>query len=257
MKVLQGWSLENCRAVVSGGSRGIGAAIVEQLSALGARVVSASLELPSARPGVIDVAADVSTVAGRDAVLAAIPQDWDGIEILVNNVGMNYRKPTVEYTLEEFEKIQSTNATSMFELSRLLHPRLKASGRASIVNIGSIAGSMSVGSSAAYAMSKAAVAHLGRYLAVEWASDGIRVNTVAPAWVATALTQTIQDSEAAMAVVSERTPLGRMARPEEIASVATFLCLPCASYLTGAVIPVDGGLSVHAMDITSALRQRQ
>lgn len=244
---MSGWNLEGYRAVVTGGSRGIGLAIVEELRRQGATVLSVSLD-----DGCL---ADVGTEAGRDAVLRAIPADWDAVDILVNNAGTNLRKPTAEYTLAEYEKVIHTNATSMHELSRLLYPQLKKSGRASIVNIGSIAGILSVGSSAAYAMTKAAAAHLSRYLAVEWAKDGIRVNVIAPGWVATPLTEKIQQSPKAMGVIAERTPMGRMGKPEEIAAVAAFLCMPVASYLTGAVIPVDGAMSAFSMDMTAALRE--
>ena len=255
MPVLKDWNLDGYRAVVTGGSRGIGEAVVSQLVAMGARVLSVSLDTPQPRAGVIDIVADVASVAGRAAIVEAVMSLWGGLELLINNVGMNIRKPTVEYTLDEFEQVQATNATSMFELSRLLHPVLKLSGRGSIVNVGSVAGGVSVGSSAAYAMSKAAVAQMSRYLAVEWAKDGIRVNGIAPGWVATELTRGIQQSTHAMETISARTPLGRMGRAEEIASAVVFLCLPCSSYLTGAVIPVDGGMTAFSMDVTAALRQ--
>ncbi len=249
------WNLNGCRAVVTGGSRGIGAALVDQLTAFGATVLSVSLEAGAVRENVVEMIADVATVEGRAAIVEAVAERLEGLEILVNNVGMNIRKPTVEYTFEEYEQVQRTNASSMFELSRLLHPALKASGRGVIVNVGSVAGGVSVGSSAAYAMSKAAVAQMSRYLAVEWAKDGIRVNAIAPGWVATDLTRAIQQSPAALGTIAARTPAGRMARPEEIAAVAAFACLPCASYLSGAVIPVDGGMSAFSMDVTAALRE--
>lgn len=249
------WNLNGFRAIVTGGSRGIGRSIVEELSGLGATVISASIQPAEAPFAATEVVTDLSTSTGRETLLASLPCDWDALDILVNNVGSNIRKPTIEYTLDEYEQVMRTNATSMFELSRLLHPRLKRSGRASIVNIGSVAGSLSVGSSAAYAMSKAAVAHLSRYLAVEWAKDQIRVNAIAPGWVATSLTEKIQQSPLAMQTIAERTPMGRIGRPEEIAAVAAFLCLPVASYLTGAVIPVDGAMSALSMDITAALRE--
>ncbi len=239
------WNLQGYRAVVTGGSQGIGRAIVEEYRRLGAEVMSVSLE-----EGVV---ADVATAEGRDQVIASLP--WETVDVLVNNVGTNVRKPTVEYTLAEYERVMATNATSMHELSRMMHPWLKRSGRGSVVNIGSVAGVLSVGSSAAYAMTKAAVAHLARYLAVEWAKDGIRVNAIAPGWVATALTEKIQQSGKAMRVIEERTPLGRMGRPEEIAAVAAFLAMEGASYLTGAVIPVDGAMSAYGMDMTAALRE--
>ena len=239
------WNLQGYRAVVTGGSQGIGRAIVEEYRRLGAEVMSVSLE-----EGVV---ADVATAEGREQVIASLP--WETVDVLVNNVGTNVRKPTVEYTLAEYERVMATNATSMHELSRMMHPWLKRSGRGSVVNIGSVAGVLSVGSSAAYAMTKAAVAHLARYLAVEGAKDGIRVNAIAPGWVATALTEKIQQSGKAMRVIEERTPLGRMGRPEEIAAVAAFLAMEGASYLTGAVIPVDGAMSAYGMDMTAALRE--
>lgn len=239
------WNLNGYRAVVTGGSQGIGRAIVEEYRRLGAEVLSVSLD-----EGLV---ADVATAEGREKVMASLP--WEAVDVLVNNVGTNVRKPTVEYTLAEYERVMAVNATSMHELSRMMHPWLKRSGRGSVVNIGSVAGVLSVGSSAAYAMTKAAVAHLARYLAVEWAKDGIRVNAIAPGWVATALTEKIQKSEKAMGVIRERTPMGRMGKPEEIAAVAAFLAMEGASYLTGTVIPVDGAMSAYGMDMTAALRE--
>lgn len=249
------WNLKGFRAIVTGGSRGIGRAIVEELTGLGATVLSASIHPAETPFGTIEVITDLATSDGREVLLRSLTADWDSLDILVNNIGLNIRKPTIEYSLDDYEQVMRINATSMFELSRLLHPRLKRSGRASIVNIGSVAGSLSVGSSAAYAMSKAAVAHLSRYLAVEWAKDQIRVNAIAPGWVATALTEKIQQSPRAMQTIAERTPMRRIGRPEEIATVAAFLCMPIASYLTGAVIPVDGAMSALSMDITAALRE--
>jgi len=252
---MNGWSLEGYRAVVTGGSRGIGRAIVEELTRQGATVLSASIHVSDPPLDAIEVMADVSTPEGRFGLLASLPEDWDSVDILVNNAGTNLRKPTVDYSLEDYELVQRTNSTSMHELSRLLHPWLKRSGRASVVNISSVAGTLSVGSSAAYAMTKAAASHLSRYLAVEWAKDKIRVNAIAPGWVATSLTDKIQQSAKAMAVIEDRTPLGRIGQPQEIAAVAAFLCMPVASYLTGAVIPVDGAMSAFGMDITAALRE--
>ncbi len=249
------WSLEGYRAVVTGGSSGIGRAIVIELRRHGAEVVNASWREPDDPLGVPTILADVSTPEGREQLVAALPNHWTALDILVNNVGTNIRKPTRDYTFDEFDLVQRTNTASMHELCRLLYPRLKQSGHASIVNIGSVAGLASVGSSAAYAMTKAAAAHLSRYLAVEWAKDGIRVNTVAPGWITTPLTTTIQSTPKAMAVIAERTPMGRMGHPEEVAAVAAFLCMPVASYLTGAVFPLDGGMSSNLMDITAALSE--
>jgi Tropinone reductase 1 len=247
-ELMQGWNLKGYRALVTGGSQGIGRAIAQELRGHGAEVWSVALDEG-------EVVADLGTEAGRLAVLESLPADWTALDILVNNAGINVRKPTAEYTLAEYQQVQRVNQEAMHEMCRLLYPRLKASGRGSVVNIGSVAGNLSVGTSAVYAMTKAAVAHLSRYLAVEWAPDRIRVNAIAPGWVATKLTERIQHTPEAMQLIEARTPLGRMGRPEEIAAVAAFLCLPVASYLTGAVIPVDGAMSAYGMDMTAALRQ--
>jgi Tropinone reductase 1 len=192
------------------------------------------------------VQADVATPAGREAVLAALPASFESTSILVNNVGTNIRKSSLTIAEAEFRTVMETNLTSAWELSRAMHPRLAAAGAASIVNIGSVAGMRSVGSGAPYAMSKAALAHLTRYLAVEWARDGIRTNMVSPWYTRTPLAAPVLDQPDVLAAILERTPLGRVAEADEIAAVAAFLCLPGAAYITGQEIAVDGGFTAFA-----------
>ena len=173
--------------------------------------------------------------------------DGRPLDILVNNVGTNIRKPSLAFTEDEYRTVLDTNLTSAWELTRLLQPALKASARASIVNIGSVAGLRAVGSGAVYAMSKAALAHLTRYLACEWARDGIRVNMVAPWYTQTPLAGPVLGQPDVLAAIVDKTPMGRVAQPEEIAAVVAFLCLPAASYVTGQEIAVDGGFSVFGV----------
>jgi NAD(P)-dependent dehydrogenase (short-subunit alcohol dehydrogenase family) len=244
---------------VTGGTNGIGRAIVTEFLALGADVVSVDLQAGPAAERLTQIESDLATETGRRALLELLPAEWPALDVLVNNAGVNVRKYTPEYSLEEYRRVTELNQTAVWDLTRLLHGRLAAAGRArptgaSVINISSIAGLQSVGSGSPYSATKAAVAHLARYWAVEWAKDNIRVNAVAPGWTKTPLTQKIQASEQATRMIVESTPLGRLAEPEEIAAAVVFCALPAASYLSGAVIPVDGGMSAHSMDITAALR---
>lgn len=250
------WRLDGARAVVTGGTKGIGLAVVRELLDLGAEVVTVSrreaagdpaLEAAAAAGRLHAIHADVATPRGRERLAAGLPASWDALDILVNNVGTNIRKPSLEFTEDEYRTVLDTNLTSAWELTRLLHGRLRESRRASIVNIGSVAGLRAVGSGAVYAMSKAALAHLTRYLAIEWARDGIRVNMVAPWYTRTPLASPVLDQPDVLAAIVERTPMGRVAEPEEIAGVVAFLCLPAASYVTGQEIAVDGGFSVFGV----------
>jgi Tropinone reductase 1 len=251
------FSVEGKRALITGGTRGIGRAICELFLAQGAEllvVARTADELEHrlaewhAPGGIVEgIVADVSTAEGRWQIIHAVRRHWDRLDIFVNCAGTNIRKKSVDYSIEEFRHIIDTNATAAFELSRHLHPQLAGSAGASVVFIGSTAGISTVPTGAPYAMSKAALDHLTRYLAVEWAVDGIRVNSVAPWYIRTPLVEGILSNPDYFEAVISRTPLGRIGEPMEVAAVTAFLCTSASSFVTGQTIAVDGGFLAKGM----------
>jgi Tropinone reductase 1 len=149
-----------------------------------------------------------------------------------------------ELSLEEYRRVQQVNLESCFDLCRLLHPVLIRGAPAAVVNNASVAGLTHLRTGAPYGMSKAAMIQLTRNLAVEWASEGIRVNAVAPWYIRTPLAEQVLADAAYRQEVLERTPMGRVGEPEECARAIAFLCMPAAGYITGQCLAVDGGFSV-------------
>jgi len=259
------WRLNGQTAMITGASRGIGRACAMEFAALGANLVLVGRdedaldaiaseiaestlierEIAGNRDRIrIDViSADVSDGEGRAAIFDGLSELNCELHILVNNVGNNIRRSVLEYSDQDLNFIFQTNVASAFEMSRLSYSLLKQHGSASIINIASVSGLTHVRTGAAYGMSKAAIVQMTKNLACEWASDGIRVNCVAPWYIRTQRSEAaLTDSEYLEEVLS-RTPIGRVGEPEEVAAAVAFLALPCASYITGECIAVDGGFS--------------
>lgn len=238
-------------ALVTGGTKGIGEAVAAELLAVGAKVtiVARNSDEVAAKVTqwqaeglpVIGIAADVATGEGRTTALDFVTKEQGGLDILVNNVGTNIRKPSLEYTEAEFAHLLNTNLTSAWEMCRAAAPYLSANADGAIVNIGSVAGTRAVGSGAPYAITKAGLDQLCQYLAVEWAVDGIRVNNVNPWYTRTPLASPVLNDLDRSGRIIGRTPNGRIADPEDVAGLVAFLCMPVARHITGQTIAVDGG----------------
>ena len=247
------WQLDGQLALVTGGSAGIGLAIVRELLGFGADVLAVArdadaleqvrdeLEDEFGEDRVFALAADVADDEQRREVLDWIEDRGDGLNILVNNAGGNLTRPSADYTEDEWRGIFEVNLFSAFELSRYAHPLLSKHAASSIVNVGSVSGVTHVRSGAPYGMSKAALHQMTRNLAVEWAEDGVRVNSVAPWYIRTRRTSGKLADPDYLDEVLLRTPMGRIGEPEEVAAAVAFLCLPAAAYITGECIAVDGG----------------
>lgn len=250
---MNNWSLKNKRVLLTGSTKGIGLASAREMLALDAKVfinsrteedVNAVVEdLRRENHEVHAAVADLSEPQGRDRLLRAVRKNWSGLDVLVNNVGMNLRKPFETYTLEEYRRIFETNLFSALELTQQLLPLLRQGRHPSIVNVASVAGMVDVRSGAIYGMTKAAMIQLTRHLAVEWAPYGIRVNAVSPWYTRTPLAEPVLQNPERMELILSRTPLSRVAEAEEVAAAIAFLAMDKASYITGQNLAVDGGMT--------------
>ena len=244
--------------MITGGSAGIGLAIAREFLELGAHTALVARdrkrlewtvnELAEGYPDceVYGLAMDLSYPEELGEVPAWVADRWDGLDVLVNNVGTNIRKRALDFDLGEYQSLMDANLTSCFELSRLCHALLREGDEPAVVNISSVAGLTHMRTGAPYAMSKAGIIQLTRNLACEWAPDGIRVNCLAPWYIETPMTEDQRPfTDADLRSRVERSlPLRRMGQPIDIANMVLFLASDESAYCTGQAFTVDGG--VHA-----------
>jgi NAD(P)-dependent dehydrogenase (short-subunit alcohol dehydrogenase family) len=224
--------------IVTGSTRGIGAAIARELTAQGFKVAGLTRSgQTAAGEGFV---CDVSDEAGIAKAIAEVAARGP-IAGLVNNAGLYEEHESDKISAAEFERVMRTNATSVVVASREVYPHLKRAGGGLIVNIGSFFDKLGVTRSVAYCASKAAIGAITRCLAVEWASDNIRVIDVAPGYIATDLNAEFRKKESVMRWIDRRIPLKRPGRPEEVAKLVGTLFKSDIGFLTGETIYIDGG----------------
>lgn len=223
-------------ALVSGGTSGIGLAIAQALRDAGCAVTGAGLieKEPPDASGITFATMDVTDASSIERVVAECPR----LDIVVNAAGVIRRGE--EHDPEVFRQVIDVNLNGAMRVAVATRQRLAAAG-GSLVNIASMLSFFGGGLVPAYSASKGGISQLTKSLAIAWAAEGVRVNAVAPGWIATPLTQGLQDDAARSAAVLSRTPMGRWGRPADIAGPVMFLCSDAAAFMTGAVLPVDGG----------------
>jgi NAD(P)-dependent dehydrogenase (short-subunit alcohol dehydrogenase family) len=252
------FSLEGKTALVTGGSTGIGYMITHALVSAGAKVYIASRKFEACRkaaesfadfPGsCIPFEADLGTEEGVNKLARFIEEQESKLHILVNNSGRSWGASLAEFPWKAWQDIMTLNVTAPFTLTRELTPLLAATGTAEdpsrVINIGSVMGSEPHGFPAySYSASKAAIHHVTRYLSNELASQHITVNAIAPGPFPSGMTAFFAQDEKKSAAVVAGVPLGRMGRPSDFAGPILCLCGVSGSYMSGVVLPLDGGMS--------------
>lgn len=243
------YNFEGSHALVTGGASGIGRAIGLALASAGCRVTCTGVTeaevaalgdgLPAElKPRVDAVALDVTS----DVSIARAVSRHRRLDILINAAGTILRGGA-EFDPVKFQRVLDVNLTGVMRMCTTCRPLLAQQG-GSIVNVASMLSYFGSGSVPGYSASKGGVAQLTKSLAIAWAADKIRVNAIAPGWIVTPLTQPLVDSEKWRQAIIDRTPLGRWGEPAEVAGPALFLCSPAAAFVTGAILPVDGGYSI-------------
>ena len=239
-------------ACITGASSGIGLATAKALAAEGFQLILCGRrkERLEALQAELPISSYILTfdVRDRQAVEAAfqsLPVEWQSIDVLVNNAGINMKKHAVEVSDEDFSRIIQTNLNAVFALTREVGKHMLERKSGSIIMISSMAAYYGIDRVAAYASSKTGIYGLVRVLASEWSQYGLRVNAIAPGFIETAMSRTAMNSDPDRKhKAMDRTPAGHFGKPEDVAWAAVYLASDASSYVTGVSLPVDGGNSI-------------
>jgi gluconate 5-dehydrogenase len=249
---MRAFSLEEEIALVTGGGTGIGRAVAQCLAEAGARVVIAGR-----RPGVLEETArelgsrvrpmvfDVSDHAAAPEFVGRVTGEIGAPTVLVNNAGTHAKKPALDTSEEELQRLLDVHVVGAMALSRAVAPAMMERGRGSILFISSMAAVFGIPEVSAYSAAKSALLGVVRTLAVELSPSGVRVNAIAPGWIGTDLVDGVMAADPARKErILARTPAGRFGTPEDIGWAAVYLCSEVAGFVTGTQLVVDGGISI-------------
>lgn len=254
------WNLSGKKALITGASHGMGKAIAETFLQKGAEVFITARNMEAIEHLLSEwrkngftaygAVCDVVHLDQREQLINTVKQRWDNLDILVNTIGPNFKKPFFEYSLEEYKLLIDANMTSTFHITQLCYPLLKISSQASIINISAISSAMAFKGSGPYGMAKAGVESFTRTLAVELGQDGIRANAILPGFITTETFINKYDDTYLQKAVNQ-IPLNRMGNAIDIANLVCYLAMPTSSYITGQCITIDGGFTCYGFGYPS------
>jgi beta-ketoacyl ACP reductase len=232
--------------LVTGGARGIGLATAERLAADGHRVaVTYRSAPPPPDAGLLAIACDVTDTEQVDAAFEKVEQELGNVEVVVSNAGITSDKLVLRMTDDDFARVLDTNLTGALRVARRAVRRMTRARWGRLIFIGSVVATAGQAGQANYAASKAGLIGLSRSLAREFASRNVTANVVAPGPISTEMLAAVGDDR--QDLISQAVPLGRLGEPQEVAAAVSFLASDDAAYITGAVLPVDGGLGMGAL----------
>ncbi|MHC9045599.1 SDR family oxidoreductase [Microbacterium saperdae] len=250
------FSLRGRTALITGSTRGIGAALAEGLARAGADIVLNGTTVEGVEAAVARLRATVPDVrvSGRafditddvavEAAVAAIEAEHDPVDILVNNAGIQHRVPMVDLDVADWDRVVAVNLTAPFLVGRAVARRMLTRGAGKIINICSIQTDLARPSIAPYTATKGGLRNLTRAMTAEWASQGLQINGIAPGYIRTEMTQALIDDPAFNAWVVGRTPAERWGEVQDLIGPAVWLASDASAYVNGQVVFVDGGMSV-------------